>query len=415
MTVSTLAARPAAAGRAAAAPARSRSGRGSAGRVPPVGLGRPDGAPEPSGREAELLRALGAGPPARRVHLAEPGRRRTWRAALETAAAWAPSLELALFLARSTPATRAAVGGARRRRRRAGPRRTGRRPHGAPARPRPAGLVELVRDRLGLAGVPVAGGTDMYFCEVNRTRPRWTRWTASSGRSTRRCTPSTTLPGRDARGPGRARPDRARYHRGKPVFVGPVTLKRRYNVNATVAEGEEAPASFPTRSIRARRRCSGPPGRRRASSTWPRRRVGRDLLRDRRLARRPPGRRAPAAAGGVPGPAGQVFPLYHVLADVAEWRDAECSAARRQPLEIVGLAVRAPRRDHLLVANLTPHAHDATVSGLTGGAVSAGSARRPPSPPCSIPGVPGGGGRRGHVRAVLELEPFETVRIDVRP
>ena len=35
----------------------------------------------------------------------------------------------------------------------------------------PAALVRLVRDSLGLSKVPVAGGTDMYFCELNRTRP----------------------------------------------------------------------------------------------------------------------------------------------------------------------------------------------------------------------------------------------------
>ncbi|MGH2589927.1 MAG: hypothetical protein ACRDGW_03920, partial [Actinomycetota bacterium] len=37
----------------------------------------------------------------------------------------------------------------------------------------PASLVRLVRDRLAprLGGVPIAGGTDMYFCELNRTRP----------------------------------------------------------------------------------------------------------------------------------------------------------------------------------------------------------------------------------------------------
>jgi NAD(P)-dependent dehydrogenase (short-subunit alcohol dehydrogenase family) len=36
----------------------------------------------------------------------------------------------------------------------------------------PGSVVALVREGLGLgAGVPVAGGTDMYFCELNRTRP----------------------------------------------------------------------------------------------------------------------------------------------------------------------------------------------------------------------------------------------------
>jgi hypothetical protein len=36
----------------------------------------------------------------------------------------------------------------------------------------PPTLVTTVRRKLALDGVPIAGGTTMYFCELNRTRPQ---------------------------------------------------------------------------------------------------------------------------------------------------------------------------------------------------------------------------------------------------
>ena len=49
-----------------------------------------------------------------------------------------------------------------------------------------------------------------------------------------------------------------------------------------------------------------------------------------------------------------VFPLYHIFADVAEWKDGllvEC--ASNQPLEVTGLAVESGGSLHLLLANVT--------------------------------------------------------------
>jgi hypothetical protein len=62
-----------------------------------------------------------------------------------------------------------------------------------------------------------------------------------------------------------------------------------------------------------------------------------------------------------PSSPGSVFPLYHVFADLAEWKTAELVRVRSSdPLTIEGLAVRAGTATHLLVANMTPR--DQTVA-----------------------------------------------------
>ena len=65
--------------------------------------------------------------------------------------------------------------------------------------------------------------------------------------------------------------------------------------------------------------------------------------------------------------AGEVFPLYHPLADAIEWSGGEvlaCDSSDR--LAVVGLAARTGGVSRLLVANLTPSPQDVVVDGLDG-------------------------------------------------
>jgi len=65
---------------------------------------------------------------------------------------------------------------------------------------------------------------------------------------------------------------------------------------------------------------------------------------------------------------GQVFPLYHVLADLAAWRPGAVHAvATSAPLTAVGIAVAVDDGIGVLVANVTPEAQRVRVSGLPGG------------------------------------------------
>jgi hypothetical protein len=64
---------------------------------------------------------------------------------------------------------------------------------------------------------------------------------------------------------------------------------------------------------------------------------------------------------------GEVFPLFHPLADVVEWRDAPVLACdSSDSLVAVGLATRSASALHVLVANLTSDARDVHLVGIEG-------------------------------------------------
>ena len=106
----------------------------------------------------------------------------------------------------------------------------------------PASLVQRVRNGLALGDVPIAGGTDMYFCELNRTRPDAAAMDGvfwSQNAQVHAFDDISVLETTEAQGE-QVRAAQA-FAGGKPLFVGPVTLKRRYNVNATEAEEDDDP------------------------------------------------------------------------------------------------------------------------------------------------------------------------------
>jgi hypothetical protein len=61
----------------------------------------------------------------------------------------------------------------------------------------------------------------------------------------------------------------------------------------------------------------------------------------------------------------QVFPLYHVLADLGEWTGGELVAcAPNAPLRVNGLAVRHRGKLHVLVANMTSASQEVDIGPL---------------------------------------------------
>ena len=75
----------------------------------------------------------------------------------------------------------------------------------------------------------------------------------------------------------------------------------------------------------------------------------------------------PAAPERFPARAGMVFPLYHVFADLAEWKDGQLIPSQSSdPLAVETLAVTDEGGLHLLVANLTPHPQTVTIDALSG-------------------------------------------------
>ena len=60
-----------------------------------------------------------------------------------------------------------------------------------------------------------------------------------------------------------------------------------------------------------------------------------------------------------------VFPLYHVFADVAEWKEGLIvKCASHQPLEVTGLAVESGGSLHLLLTNLSDVSQHVVVGPL---------------------------------------------------
>ena len=159
-----------------AEPCRARAQRSAgrqAARVPPIGLARP-GPADPRPRSSSSTGARARAPARRRPRRRAGGWRDVARARLRLCTQTGAALELAhLPGARATSSRRyvSALGGRAtshacsshpKARRRSRPRRR---------RRRSSSRTRARRPRVS-TGVPFAGGTDMYFCELNRTRPQ---------------------------------------------------------------------------------------------------------------------------------------------------------------------------------------------------------------------------------------------------
>jgi hypothetical protein len=112
---------------------------------------------------------------------------------------------------------------------------------------------------------------------------------------------------------------------------------------------------------------------------------------------------------------GQVFPLYHPLADVAGWRGGEVLRVDSEdPLAAVGLAVRTAGTLGLVVANLTPEVQDVVVTPLQGTQrlrrLSASNADEAGAQPESFRALGEDVSADGELQ--LRLEPYEVVRAD---
>jgi len=115
---------------------------------------------------------------------------------------------------------------------------------------------------------------------------------------------------------------------------------------------------------------------------------------------------------------GAVFPLYHVLADVGEFVDGEIvPSVSSDPLRVDGLCLIQQQRRRLLLANLTLTEQSVRIVGLGArvevkrlNATNAEWAMREPE---AFRHAPGEAINAGDGHLVLQLAPYETVRVDV--
>ena len=124
--------------------------------------------------------------------------------------------------------------------------------------------------------------------------------------------------------------------------------------------------------------------------------------------------------GRFPSAPGQVFPLYHVLADVAEWRMGTLRAAgSTHPLQAVALALDLEGLDRVLVANVRPEAQRVRVAGLRGDTahvrvLDEASVLTALDDPASFRATEGGPVALDHHGLWLELGPYAVARIVTR-
>jgi hypothetical protein len=239
----------------------------------------------------------------------------------------------------------------------------------------PPEVARLVAGRLraALPGVVVAGGTDQSFADVNRDPPTDPAIEAicfamsPTIHAADDISVMETVAGagevvRSARALVEGAPE------GRPVIVSPVTLATRFGpYPAGPAADGDLPSAVDVRqpSLLAAAWTVAALGAMAvagaASVTWYETAGWRGIIQ---------GDRPPPMPERFPANAGEVFPVWHVLMDLAPWRDARVrSLASSAPMVAAGIAIETPDGPALVVANLTPDAQRLRLEGLPGAVV----------------------------------------------
>ncbi len=236
----------------------------------------------------------------------------------------------------------------------------------------PAAVVQLVRDRLRptLPDALFAGGTDQNFSDINRERPTDPVFEgvcfsvsptihAADDASIVENIAGAAEVVRFARTFTDGAPD------GRQIIVSPVTIATRYGPypGGPAVAGDLPPAvDVRQASLLGAAWTVGELGALAAagaaSVTWYETTGWRGVLETEA---------SPPLPERFPSVPGHVFPLWHVFAGLAAWRDGQVvEVTASDPLRITGLAVRMGDRIRAFVANVTPLAQRVRVTGLDG-------------------------------------------------
>ena len=213
------------------------------------------------------------------------------------------------------------------------------------------------------ADVPIGGGTDNFFTELNRERPP-TDSTDTLDVVTYSLNPQVhafdnlslteTLPTQAET------VKNAAHFSGKPVVVSPVTLKMRGNPNATSEDGGSVERGDP------RQLSLFGAGWTLGSLKYLSESDAVSLTYFETAG--PLGVLAGATpVEGFPAPENSVYPLYHVFADVAEFVGGEVvKSSSSHPLAAEGLVLQKDGKLTLLLANPTSETQEVSLEGITG-------------------------------------------------
>ena len=403
-------------------PVRLTVGEPTGTRVPPIGLGQDRDHHTPDARERELLNALSPAHLRVEVRLDREDWRDALAAAQETAAALGSRLELSLHLleahAAELPAVAAALAGGPPVARVLvinGDSRTA-----TPAETTRSGLMDMVRSALAeaLPDAAFVGGTEIYFTEINRTRPEHATWDGICYSITPQIhafTDVDVVENLDAQAET-VRSARAFAGDGA-VVVSPITMRRRVNFHAAgdpppdvlgelpdsvdVRQSSLLGAAWTAGSLKYVAEAGASSVTYYETTGW------------RGVLERAWGSELPDAFRSA---AGEAFPLYHPLADGIEWEGAEVLACESSDvLAAVGFAVRSEEGGtRLLVANLAPREQEIVVAPVTGALtlrrLNASTAADAAANPAAFRRYSETVQPAGELE--LALDPYEVVRVD---
>ncbi len=281
--------------------------------------------------------------------------------------------------------------------------------------------VALARDRLAdvATGALFAGGTNANFCELNRYRPERAPGDGivysinpQIHAFDERSLAENLAPQAETVATARAFGD------GRPVIVSPVTFKQRFNAVATAADPESGEDELPPQvdprqmslfaagwtvgSVKHLATAGVSAVTYFETTGW------RGVIETDRGSGQP---------DTFPSRPGDVFPVYHVFADLDEWRDGQLVPVRSaEPLAVEALAMQLGEKVHLLLANLTPGEQRVTLGPLADGDVSLRRLNHDSAPLAMTAPERFRAGQEMATATMgelaLTLAPFEVVRID---
>jgi hypothetical protein len=285
----------------------------------------------------------------------------------------------------------------------------------------PAALVQRARQILGPIDecIPLIAGTIANFLELNRADLTWDQLggLCFSAHPQEHAFDNASLI-ENLEGLASAIESARALGAGLPVEVGPITLRKRVNPYATGPASEPEPRKLPARVDPRQMSLFGAAWTLGAIKHLAEQRAARATFYETTgwlgVMEAECGPPLPEQFRSFPG---QVFPMFHVFADVNEFRGGEVLLSRSShPLAVDGIVLRRGTARRILLANFTPKDLEIRIDGLgrqtrirrldaTNAIQDAGAALRFRSGPGTTHATVG----RGYT---LAMGPYALVRLD---
>ncbi len=386
--------------------------------LPDIGLGAASHGQPLTERDIERLKALNLSHLRVDVKFAQPDYEAKFRQAAQEAAAIGVGLEVALFLTDNAEAELATF---RLLLEQLQPRISRWSVFHQKEKSTTTKWVMLARERLGewAERASVGAGTDAFFTELNRERPpvEVADFVTFSNNATVHAVDNASVTETLLTQAETVRSAKA-FANGLPVVVSPITFRMRWNPNATGPEPATPPGELPPQ-VDARQMSlfgagwtagsikymaeSGT-----ASVTYYETTGWRGVMETAK------GSPVPEKFHSIPG---GVFPLYHIFADIGEFKGGEAVRSQSSDLLAVdGLALRKGSQTRLLLANFTPDKQTVLIPGLSGSWIlkllDETNAEAAMSDPDAYRAQAGQQLEAGADGLRLTLPPFAVVRVD---